>query len=84
MIRVIVEDLDYAYDHETGCDCGGGYGVGDTVYVDARLENEGQKKLALVHEILDLRLNGGRKQRRVKHSFIDPLAIDIIDGLNQL
>ena len=57
-----------------------GYGVVEErcVYVDKDLP-EGDKRLVVIHEVLDIWLHG-----RVKHSKMDKIAIDIIDCLQQI
>ncbi len=76
-MRAFLKDLSDVIDHETKLTCGGGYGVGDAVYIDKRLPKEKQR-LNLVHEVVELHFPG------VKHSRIDKCAIDLIDCLRQL
>ena len=59
---------------------GPGYGVIEEkcVYVDKDL-SAGDKRLVVIHEVLDIWLHG-----RVKHSNIDKIAIDVIDCLQQI
>jgi hypothetical protein len=48
------------------------------VYLDSELEGD-YKRLCMIHEILEIWLQG-----RVKHSKIDLIAIDIIEGLRKI
>ena len=48
------------------------------VYVDKDLPG-GEKRLVVIHEVLDIWLHG-----RVRHSNIDKIAIDVIDCLQQI
>ena len=60
----------------------GSPGYGDIenkiVYVDQFLSS-GEKRFVVIHEVLDIWLH-----KRVKHSNIDKIVIDIIDILQQL
>jgi len=80
VINIIFDDLSK---ETNGCDLGGGYGRGDTIYIDYNLPPE-KLNLYVVHEILDLRLNGDKKKRLVKHSKIDRLAIEILEALQSI
>ena len=61
-------------------ECGGGYGISDekTIVIDSDLSRE-KKILTIIHEVLHMHL-----QKRVKHSTMDNIAIDIVDSLQQL
>ena len=48
------------------------------IYIDSELEGA-YKRLVVIHEILEIWLHG-----RVKHSKIDKIAIDIIEGLMKI
>jgi hypothetical protein len=48
------------------------------IYLDSKLEGD-YKRLCVIHEILEIWLSG-----RVKHSKIDAIAIDIIEGLREI
>ena len=76
-MKAFCKNLSDVIDHDNGLTCGGGYGTGDTVYIDERLSKEKQR-LVLVHEVLEIHFP------RVKHSRIDKAAIDILDCLIQL
>ena len=48
------------------------------IYLDSKLEGD-YKRLCVIHEILEIWLQG-----RVKHNKIDMIAIDIIEGLRKI
>ena len=48
------------------------------VHIDKDINNE-KKRLAVIHEVLEIRLKG-----RVRHSKFDSIALDIIDSLDQI
>lgn len=58
----------------------GGYGIPDynVIYIDENL-SLGKQPLTIIHEVLNLYL-----RKRVRHSLLDQMAIDIIDSLLQL
>ena len=56
---------------------GGGYCDGD-VHIDKSL-NPRQRRVVAIHEVLEWYLKG-----RVKHSKLDPLAIEILNTLDNL
>jgi len=85
MIKVVIEDTEeelknQGADYFGNCFCGGGYGdkLEMAVHIDRHL-NFPQLRLTTAHEILHLHLGG-----RIKHSKLDQLAIDLIDGLTQI
>ena len=85
MIKIIIEDTEEELKNqgadrcgELNCSCGGGYAVGNEIHVDSGLPFE-RLRLVVVHEALCKELVG-----RIKHSGIDQVAIDIIDGLTQI
>jgi len=83
MIEVIIEDTTEELEKqgawvENNCTCVGGYGFDNEVHLDCSLSYP-SLRLALIHEVLHLRLNN-----RIKHSKIDQVAIDIIDALFQI
>ena len=76
MIRVHTADhSNFMVDEIT--DCGGAYGAGNDIYIDASY-NPTHQRLCVIHEVLELRC------RRMRHSDYDKIAIDIIDALMQM
>jgi len=61
----------------------GSKGYGDfesqEIYIEEDLDTIEEKRLLVIHEVLDMWLHG-----RIKHSKIDRISLGIIEGLQQI